>query len=68
MDFYSGIILSALGIPLNMFTVIFAIARTVGWVSQWMELATDGEQRIGRPQQRYVGASRRDYTEMKDRG
>ena len=68
VDFYSGIILSALGIPLNMFTVIFAIARTVGWVSQWMELVNDAEQRIGRPQQRYVGAARRDYTEMKDRG
>ena len=68
VDFYSGIILSALGIPLNMFTVIFALARTVGWVSQWMELVNDAEQRIGRPQQRYVGAARRDYTEMKDRG
>ena len=68
VDFYSGNILSALGIPLNMFTVIFAIARTVGWVSQWMELVNDAEQRIGRPQQRYVGAARRGYTVMKDRG
>ena len=67
VDFYSGIILSALGIPLNMFTVIFAIARTAGWVAQWMELVTDEEQRIGRPQQRYVGAARRDYTGIKER-
>ena len=68
VDFYSGIILSALGIPLNMFTVIFAISRTVGWVSHWMEFFTGDEQRIGRPQQRYVGAARRDFVPMKDRG
>ena len=68
VDFYSGIILSALGIPLNMFTVIFAISRTAGWVTQWMELATDTEQRIGRPQQRYTGLPRRDYVHRKDRG
>ena len=68
VDFYSGIILSALGIPLNMFTVIFAISRTVGWVSQWMELVTDEEQRIGRPQQRYIGAAWRDYVGINDRG
>ena len=67
VDFYSGIILSALGIPLNMFTVIFAISRTVGWVAQWMELATDEAQRIGRPQQRYTGPARRDYVYRKDR-
>ena len=68
VDFYSGIILSALGIPLNMFTVIFAISRTAGWVTQWMELSTDAEQRIGRPQQRYTGSPRRDYVHRKDRG
>ena len=68
VDFYSGIILSALGIPLNMFTVIFAISRTVGWVTHWMEFFTGDEQRIGRPQQRYVGAARRDFVRMKDRG
>ncbi|MBF2761014.1 MAG: citrate synthase [Ectothiorhodospiraceae bacterium AqS1] len=68
VDFYSGIILSALGIPLNMFTVIFAIARTAGWVAQWMELQDDPEQRIGRPQQRYVGQPLRDYMPMDDRG
>ena len=68
VDFYSGIILRALGIPLKMFTVLFAMARCVGWVAQWLEMMTDEEQRIGRPQQLYVGAARRDYTEMKDRG
>ena len=67
VDFYSGIILNALKIPLNMFTVIFAISRTVGWVAQWMESMSDPEQRIGRPQQRYVGAARRDYMPFKDR-
>ena len=68
VDFYSGIILSALGIPLNMFTVIFAISRTVGWVAHWMEFFTGEEQRIGRPQQRYVGAARRDFVRMTERG
>ncbi len=67
VDFYSGIILSALGIPLNMFTVIFAISRSVGWVTHWMEFFTGDEQRIGRPQQRYTGAARRDFLRMKDR-
>lgn len=67
VDFYSGIILSALGIPLNMFTVIFAIARTAGWVAQWMELQEDSEQRIGRPQQRYIGQPLREYVPMEDR-
>jgi citrate synthase len=61
VDFYSGIILRAMGIPLNMFTVIFAMARTVGWISQWMEMMDDAEQKIGRPRQVYVGAPRRDY-------
>jgi len=68
VDFYSGIILSALGIPLNMFTVIFAMARTVGWISQWLEMMTDEDTRIGRPQQVYIGAARRDYVPMVDRG
>ena len=68
MDFYSGIILRALGIPLNMFTVIFAISRTVGWVTQWMEFFEGDDRRIGRPQQRYVGAARRDYVPIKARG
>jgi len=68
VDFYSGLILRALGIPLNMFTVIFAISRSVGWVTHWMEFFTAADQRIGRPQQRYTGAARRDFVPMKDRG
>ena len=68
VDFYSGIILRALGIPLNMFTVIFAISRTVGWVTQWMEFFEGDDRRIGRPQQRYVGAAQRDYVPIKARG
>jgi citrate synthase len=61
VDFYSGLILRAMGIPLNMFTVIFAMSRTVGWISHWLEMHEDPEYRIGRPQQVYVGAARRDY-------
>ncbi len=67
VDFYSGIILSALGIPLNMFTVIFAMARSVGWISQWMEMHEDKEPRIGRPRQLYTGAQRRDYVAVGER-
>lgn len=61
VDFYSGIILRALGIPMNMFTVMFAISRTVGWISHWMEMNEDPEFRIGRPQQIYTGAATRNY-------
>jgi citrate synthase len=61
VDFYSGLIYKALGIPTNMFTVMFAIARTVGWVAQWMEMIGEENQRIGRPRQLYVGPTRRDY-------
>ena len=61
VDFYSGLILRAMGIPLNMFTVIFAMSRTVGWISHWLEMHQDPEYRIGRPQQVYTGAARRDY-------
>ncbi|MCW8084764.1 citrate synthase [Sabulicella glaciei] len=61
VDFYSGIILKAMGIPTSMFTVIFAVARTVGWVSQWKEMIEDPSQRIGRPRQIYTGAASRDY-------
>jgi len=68
VDFYSGIILSALDIPLNMFTVMFAMSRSVGWVAQWMEMMEDKDQRIGRPQQLYLGAARRDYVDMSGRG
>lgn len=61
VDFYSGIIYRALGIPENMFTVMFAIARTAGWTSHWMEMLDDPQHRIGRPRQLYQGADRRDY-------
>ena len=68
VDFYSGIILKAMGIPTSMFTVIFAVARTVGWVSQWKEMIEDPSQRIGRPRQIYTGAGARDYKPMAERG
>jgi citrate synthase len=61
VDFYSGIILRAMGIPLNMFTVIFALARTVGWITHWNEMMNDPESRIGRPRQLYVGSEPREY-------
>ncbi len=64
VDFYSGIIYRALGIPANMFTVMFAIARTVGWVSHWMEMMADPAHKIGRPRQLYTGAARRDFVPM----
>ncbi len=67
VDFYSGITLSALGIPANLFTVIFALARTVGWISQWQEMIGDPERRIGRPRQLYTGHAMRKFAEMKDR-
>jgi citrate synthase len=68
VDFYSGIILKAMGIPTSMFTVIFAVARTVGWVSQWKEMIEDPSQRIGRPRQIYTGPAQRDYTALLHRG
>jgi citrate synthase len=64
VDFYSGIVLRALGIPTNMFTVIFALARTIGWVSQWNEMVGDVEQKIGRPRQLYRGAVKRDFVPL----
>ena len=67
VDFYSGIVLRALGIPTNMFTAIFAMARTVGWVAQWNEMVTDPETRIGRPRQLYTGAMRRDFVPLDQR-
>ena len=67
VDFYSGVILNAIGFPTEMFTVLFALARTVGWVAQWNEMISDPEQKIGRPRQLYVGATQRDYTRVKDR-
>jgi citrate synthase len=68
VDFYSGIILKALDMPLNMFTVVFALARTAGWISQWEEMMIDQEQRIGRPRQIYTGYENRDYAEISKRG
>jgi len=68
VDFYSGIVQSALGIPVSLFTGIFALARTVGWVAQWSEMIADPEQKIGRPRQLYIGATRRDVVEMAKRG
>ena len=67
IDFYSGITLRALGFPTSMFTVLFAIARTVGWIAQWKEMIEDPSQRIGRPRQLYTGAKRRDYTPVSQR-
>jgi citrate synthase len=61
VDFCSGIVLRALGIPTNMFTVIFAVARTIGWISQWNEMISDPDNKIGRPRQLYRGAVKRDY-------
>jgi citrate synthase len=67
VDFYSGIIYRALGISVNMFTVMFAIARTVGWVAQWMEMISEEKQLIGRPRQLYVGPDKRDYIPLDKR-
>jgi len=67
VDFYSGIVLSAIGIPTNMFTVIFAVARTIGWVSQWNEMISDPGYKIGRPRQLYRGAVRRDFVPVAKR-
>ena len=61
IDFYSGITLRAMGFPVDMFTVLFAVARTVGWIAQWKEMIEDPEQRIGRPRQLYIGQPRRDF-------
>jgi hypothetical protein len=63
VDFYSGIILSAIGFPTEMFTVLFALARTVGWTAQWNEMISDPGQRIGRPRQLYTGPTQRDYVD-----
>ena len=68
VDFYSGITLKAMGFPTSMFTVLFAVARTVGWISQWSEMIGDPQQKIGRPRQLYTGAARRDYVDMAKRG
>jgi citrate synthase len=67
VDFYSGIVQSALGIPVSLFTGIFAMARTVGWIAQWKEMISDPEQKIGRPRQLFVGSPRRDVPPMAKR-
>ncbi len=67
IDFYSGITLKALGFPTNMFTVLFSLARTVGWIAQWKEMIEDPHQRIGRPRQLYTGETSRDYLAVEDR-
>ncbi len=67
VDFYSGIILKALGIPTGMFTVLFALARSAGWVAQWHEMMGDEQFRIGRPRQLYIGAEKREYVPMIER-
>jgi citrate synthase len=68
VDFYSGITLRALGFPAEMFTVLFAVARTVGWISQWKEMIEDPSQKIGRPRQLYTGAPQRAYVPVEKRG
>jgi citrate synthase len=67
VDFYSGVVLSAIGFPTSMFTALFALARTVGWVAQWNEMISDPEQKIGRPRQLYTGATQRDYLPVEQR-
>jgi citrate synthase len=64
VDFYSGIVYKALGIPLSMFTAVFALARTVGWIAQWNEMISDPDQKIGRPRQLFAGATRREFVPM----
>jgi len=68
VDFYSGITLSAMGFPTTMFTVLFALARTVGWIAQWKEMIEDPSQKIGRPRQLYTGATQRDFVPLSARG
>ena len=68
VDFYSGITLSAMGFPTSMFTVLFSLARTVGWIAQWQEMIGDPTQKIGRPRQLYTGPTERDYVPIQSRG
>ena len=67
VDFYSGVILDAIGFPTSMFTVLFAVARTVGWISQWKEMIGDPQKKIGRPRQLYNGSGARDYSPISSR-
>jgi citrate synthase len=67
VDFYSGLIYQAMGFPVTMFPVLFAIPRTSGWIAQWEEMLLDAEQKIARPRQIYAGAARRDYVPLEKR-
>jgi citrate synthase len=67
VDFYSGIILKAIGIPVSMFTVIFAMSRTIGWIAHWNEMHSDPTNRIGRPRQLYTGEEQRDFKALHER-
>src|SRR6202043_1775573 len=68
IDFYSGITLTAMGFPPTMFTVLFALARTVGWISQWKEMFEDPQRKLARPRQLYTGPLQRDYPPLESRG
>ena len=67
VDFYSGLIYQAMGFPIDMFPVLFAIPRTAGWLAQWEEMLLDKEQKIARPRQIYLGSPRRDYVPLEKR-
>jgi len=67
VDFYSGVIYKAIGVPVNMFTVMFAMGRMPGWIAQWQEMRRDPSFRIGRPRQIYTGATKRDWTPLDQR-
>ena len=67
VDFYSGLIYEAIGLPVEMFTVLFAIGRTTGWIAQWLEMVQDKEQKIARPRQIYTGVRERDYVPIDER-
>jgi citrate synthase len=67
VDFYSGLIYQSMGLPMDMFPVLFAIPRTSGWIAQWEEMVTDPEQKLARPKQVYLGAEKRDYVPMEKR-
>jgi citrate synthase len=68
VDFYSGIIYKALGIPVNMFTVMFTLGRLPGWIAQWIEMRNDPDTRIARPRQIYIGPTKRAYVPIEGRG
>ena len=67
VDFYSGLIMRTIGIPMSMFTLIFAVTRTVGWIAHWIEMATDPEAKLVRPRQLYVGATERPFIGLANR-